>query len=128
MMKIGVGYENQQFQGSVANVQVFKEGNVRDISAMPCKLRQSSILPWHPDNWKVTGSDWYLIEEFEEIFCVLSDHYNLAIPFGLTLNGSLTICKEQMNNSTSLNINCCKTTSDKVGVNIIFSKGKSQLI
>ena len=27
-MKIGVGHYNKQFQGSVANVQVFKEGNV----------------------------------------------------------------------------------------------------
>ena len=44
-MQIGVGYDNQQhqgsvqFQGSVGNVRIFKDGNVTDISTAPCKLR-----------------------------------------------------------------------------------------
>ena len=44
-MQIGVGYDNQQhqgsvqFQGSVGNVRMFKDGNVADISTAPCKLR-----------------------------------------------------------------------------------------
>ena len=44
-MRIGVGYDNQQhqgsaqFQGSVGNVRMFKDGNITDISTTPCKLR-----------------------------------------------------------------------------------------
>ena len=43
-MKIGIDYKNRQFQGSVANIQIFKDGNVTDISAMPCKHRHNTIL------------------------------------------------------------------------------------
>ena len=97
-MNIGKGFDNQQFQGSVANIQVFKEGNATNLSALPCKLRQSTILPWNPKNWKVIGSHWSLIEEFEEIFCVPSDHYNLAIPSRITINESMDTCKHKLNN------------------------------
>ena len=79
-MKIGVGYDNQQFQGSVANVKVLKGGNVKNISMTPCKFRQNTILSWNPKNWKVIGSDLTLMNDFEEIFCVPSDHYNLRKP------------------------------------------------
>ena len=98
-MKIGINNDNQQFQGSVANVRVFQEGNVTDVSAEPCKLRQSTILPWNPNNWKVVGFDWSLVEEFEDIFCVPSDHYNLAIPSRMTIKESMDICKHKLNNS-----------------------------
>ena len=98
-MKIGKSYDNQQFQGSVANIRVFKVGNVTDISAVPCKLRQSTILPWNPKNWKVVGSDWSLVEEFEDTFCAVSDHYDLAIPLRITINESMDICKQKLNNS-----------------------------
>ena len=98
-MKIGKSYDNQQFQGSVANIRAFKVGNVTDISAMPCKLRQSTILPWNPNNWKVIGSDWSLVEEFEDIFCVSSDQYTLAIPSRITIAESMDICKHKLNNS-----------------------------
>ena len=98
-MQIGNSYDNQQFQGSVANIRIFKEGNTTDVSAVPCKLRQSTILPWNPNNWTVVGSDWSLVEEFEDIFCAPSDHYNLAIPLRITINESMDICKHKLNNS-----------------------------
>ena len=98
-MTIGIGYGNEQFQGSVANILVFKEGNITDISTLPCKPRPHNILSWSPKNWKVEGSSWRLTEEFKEIFCVPRDQYNLAIPFRITFNESLNICKEQLNNS-----------------------------
>ena len=83
----------------MSNVRVFKEANLTDVSAEPCKLRQSTILPWNPNNWKVVGSDWSLVEEFEDIFCVPSDHYNLAIPSKMTITESMDICKHKLNNS-----------------------------
>ena len=97
-MQIGNSYDNQQFQGSVANIRIFKEGNTTDVSAVPCKLRQSTILPWNPNNWKVVGSAWSLIEESDEIFCVSSEHYNLAIPLKIAINESMDICRK-LNNS-----------------------------
>ena len=56
-MQIGQSYDNKHFQGSVANIRMFKEGNITNVSAVPCKLTQSTILPWNRKNWKVVGSD-----------------------------------------------------------------------
>ena len=99
-MKIGVGhYNKKQFQGSVANIQIFNEGNVAAISRSPCKSWPSTLLAWDPKSWKVNGSDWVLREEFEDIFCDMSDNYNLAIPTWSTIQESLNICKHKLNNS-----------------------------
>ena len=98
-MKIGVGYQNQQFQGSVANIQLYTEGNVTVMSRSPCQSWQATLLIWDPNDWKVTGSDWVLTEEFEDIFCNISDNYNLAIPTWSTIQESLDICKHKLNNS-----------------------------
>ena len=99
-MKIGVGHNNKQFQGSVANVQMFKEGNVTAMSRSPCQSWPSTLLAWDPNNWRVNGSDWDLIEEFEDIFCNISDSYNLAIPTWSTIRESLDICNHKLKNST----------------------------
>ena len=98
-MKIGVGHNNKQFQGSVANIQLFKEGNVTAMSRSPCQSWSSTLLAWNPNSWQVTGSYWVLTEEFEDIFCNISNNYNLAIPTWLTIQESLDICKHKLNNS-----------------------------
>ena len=98
-MKIGMGHKNTQFQGSVANIQLFKEGNVTTMSRSPCQSWPSTLLTWDPNNWNVTDSDWVLTEEFEDIFCNISDNYNLAIPTWSTIQESLDICKHKLNNS-----------------------------
>ena len=99
-MKIGVGHNNKQFQGSVANVQMFKEGNVTAMSRSPCQSWPSTLLAWNPNNWRVNGSDWVFIEEFDDIFCKINDNYNLAIPTWSTIRESLDICKHKLKNST----------------------------
>ena len=98
-MNIGVDQDNRQFRGSVANIQLFREGDIKEISAAPCKARQGSLLPWNPQVWKVVGSHWLLIRENEEMICVPYKRYNLAISAKITLNESLGICKEKLNNS-----------------------------
>ena len=35
----------------------------------------------------------------EDIFCIPSDHYNLAIPSRITIKESMDICKHKLNNS-----------------------------
>ena len=101
---VAVGYGDdqqgsEQFQGSVANIRIFKEGNLTDISTLPCKLRQSTVLPWDPNKWRVVGSDWSLIDESDETFCVSSEHYNLAIPSMVTINESMELCRTKLNQS-----------------------------
>ena len=103
-MSIGAGYDNQQskhsvqFQGSVANVRIFKEGNVTDMSTMSCKERRNIALPWNPKKWKVVGSDWSLSEESDETYCVSSEDYILAISTRITINNGMDICRK-LNNS-----------------------------
>ena len=103
-MSIGAGYDHRlfqhsvQFQGSVANVRIFKEGNVTDMSTMPCQQRQNIVLPWNPQKWKVVGSDWSLIEESNETYCVSSENYVLVISSRITINEGMDFCRK-LNNS-----------------------------
>ena len=98
-MNIGVGQDKRQYRGSVANIQIFAEGDIKEISAAPCKQRQGTLLLWNPNLWRVVGSNWLLKEEYEEIICVPYERYNLAISSKITLEESLNICKEKLKNS-----------------------------
>ena len=98
-MNIGVGRGNKQFHGSVANIQVFKEGDITEISAAPCKEREGTLLSWNPQLWRVEGSHWSLREEYEEQLCAPYDRYNLAVPSEITFKESMDVCKEKLNNS-----------------------------
>ena len=98
-MKMGADYYwNKQFQGSVSNIKVFREGNVTDLSSSPCTRRQNAILSWNSNDWKVNGSDWSLAEEFDDEFCDVSGTSTLAIQSMITFKESLAIYK-QLNNS-----------------------------
>ena len=99
-MKLGVGYEwNQQFHGSVANIQMFSNGNLTALSTSPCDSWPNTLLPWDTKRWNISGPDWVLTEDFDDILCNLSDSYDIAIPSRLTMQDSLDICKHKMNNS-----------------------------
>ena len=92
-------FSGEQFQGSISNVHVLKEGNVTELSAFPCEGRENALLQWNPAHWKVLGTDWSLEEEFEDTFCKISDNYNLAIPIRITFEEGIDICKHKLNNS-----------------------------
>ena len=96
-MKIGVDYyKNEQFQGSMSNIQVFSAGDVTELSSSRCTNKHNALLPWNPSDWKVVGSDWSLAEEFDDIFCNASDSYKLAIQSRLTFQESIDICKNKL--------------------------------
>ena len=78
--------------GSVANIQIFKEGDIREISEEPCRKREGTLLPWNPQLWKVVGLHWLLKEEYEEMVCYPYERYNLAIPSMITLDEGYPIC------------------------------------
>ena len=103
-MKIGVGHrhklDNNQFQGSVANIQLFDgDSDLTALSSSPCQTWPSTLLPWIPNNWRIAGSDWMLTEDFDDIFCNIQDSYHLAIQSRLSIHESMDICKHKLNNS-----------------------------
>ena len=98
-MNIGLGLNNKQFHGSVASIQVFKEGDIKEISSAPCREERETLLSWNPQLWKVVGSHWLLTEEYKETICYSNEHYNLAVPSGITFRESMDLCKEKLNNS-----------------------------
>ena len=93
-MKIGVDKDNQ-FQGSVANIEVFSDGSIVELSAFPCKRNQSALLIWNPESWKVVGSELLLTEEFENTFCIINDNYNLAIASLLTFKEGMDLLRKR---------------------------------
>ena len=101
-MDIGRGQDREQFQGWLGNLRIFKEGNALELSAEPClETGQSTLLlAWDPIFWKAVGSSWLLTEESDETICRLHhDSYNVAIPSWITINESLDLCKQKLNNS-----------------------------
>ena len=98
-MRVGVGFENTQFHGSVANIQVLADGDLKDLSGLPCNSWQGAILTWDPKSWKVVGSDCSLTEDFDHVFCNIRDDYSLAITSKITFKESVDICKHKLNNS-----------------------------
>ena len=97
-ISIGVGQDNKQFHGSVANIQVYREVSITKMSASPCKVRQESLLAWNSQDWKIVGSHWLLTTENQEMICFPYELYNLAVPSKITLMESMDICKEKLNN------------------------------
>ena len=101
-MKLGLELDEAlgkpQFHGSVANIKVFADGNLTELSAFPCKNR-SAILHWEPQNWEKIGPDCLLTEEFDDIFCNISNNYSLAITSKISFKESLDSCGKKLNNS-----------------------------
>ena len=98
-IKIGLGYTNKQFQGSVTNIKVLKELNTSNTLTKPCMQRQDDFISWSPENWTLVGSKWSLIEDFEEQVCVPSNFYDLAISTKMAIYESMDISRHKLNNS-----------------------------
>ena len=64
-IKVGLGHDNEQFQGSITNIKVLKGIPALNALSMPCRQEQDDILSWSPENWTLVGSQWTTIEEFE---------------------------------------------------------------
>ena len=57
-------FVEEQFQGSMSNIQVFStyiNPNITALSSEPCGLK-GGLLSCHPDNWRVEGERWVLVE------------------------------------------------------------------
>ena len=98
-IKIGLGHDNEQFQGSITNIKVLEEVNTSNMLSSFCDHGHSYILSWSPEYWTLVGSRWSVIEEFEDEVCVQSDFYDLAISSKMTFDESVNICKHKLNKS-----------------------------
>ena len=98
-IKVGLGHDNEQFQGSITNIKVLKGIPASNTLSTPCRQEQDDLLSWSPENWTLAGSQWTMIEEFEYQVCVSNDFYDLAISSKMTFYESLDICKHKLNNS-----------------------------
>ena len=98
-IKIGLGHNNEQFHGSITNIKILELVKASNTLSSPCKQEQDDILSWSPENWSLVGTQWSLIEEFEDQVCGSRDFYNLAISSKMTLDESLEICEHKLNKS-----------------------------
>ena len=94
-----MGYANKQFQGFVTNIKVLKEFNTSNTLTKPCRQGQDDIISWSPENWRVVGSQWSLIEDFEDQVCVPSNFYDLAISTKMAIYESMDTCRHKLKNS-----------------------------
>ena len=107
-LKINLGkwlstdYEEDQFQGSVTNVQAFTvatDHNITALTSQPCGVT-GDILAWQVQDWRVEGTRWLLVEELEESVCDQGDNYTVAIPVQMGIHEAMDICKMKLKNST----------------------------
>ena len=98
-IKIGLGHDNEQFQGSITNIKVLEEVNTSNTLSSFCDHGHSYILSWSPEYWTLVGSQWSLIEEFGGQVCVPSNFFDLAISSKMTFDESMDTCKHKLNKS-----------------------------
>ena len=50
-IRIGLGHDNQQYQGSITNIKVSGKVEASNILFMPCLQDHDDILSWSPESW-----------------------------------------------------------------------------
>ena len=91
----------EQFQGSATNIQVFTvspDHNISSLSSEPCGV-QGDLLAWHPEDWRVEGERWLLVEETGDSVCDQGNNYTIAIPVEMGIHEAMDICRMMLNNS-----------------------------
>ena len=90
----------EQFQGSVTKIELFTNSEKHNITALtskPCELK-GDLLAWHPEDWRVEGERWLLVEETGDSVCDQGDNYTVAIP-EMEIHEAMDVCKKKLNNS-----------------------------
>ena len=98
-MKVGCDQNDQQFFGSLSNLEIFGGSNALNLSIDPCKEEQNIALAWDLNHWKTEGTNWLLTGEHEGIMSTRLKLTNLAITPMMTIRESLDLCKEKLNDS-----------------------------
>ena len=93
-------FVEEQFQGSVSNIQVFTNSpnhSISSLSSEPCGV-EGDLLAWHPGDWRVEGDRWLLVEETGDSVCDQGNSYTIAIPVEMAIQEAIDICRK-LNNS-----------------------------
>ena len=89
----------EQFEGSLTNLQMFSAGHdIAALSAEPCGI-QGDLLAWHPEDWRVEGERWVLVDETGESVCDQGHNRAVAIPMEMRIHEAMDICRNKLNNS-----------------------------
>lgn len=86
-------YYDQQYLGSVSNINVFKAGNtsIDSLSALACS-QEGDLLPWSTSSWILTGKGITEREEEPSALCSGKGRYNLGLPVGLDQQQAVLTC------------------------------------
>ena len=92
------GREEEQFHGSVTNVQVFAPGqDTEELSRDPCAYT-GDLLSWDSNRWIISGSSWMLEERMEEEVCQETKNYPIAFRLEMGVIQAMDLCKKKLGN------------------------------
>ena len=85
---------DQQFLGSVSNVNIFRAGNlsIEVLSSNNTCNVEGDVLPWSSAFWQPTGTGVTILDLGEETVCSGKGRYNLGLPIGLNQQQAVDTC------------------------------------
>ena len=92
------GREEEQFHGSVTNVQVFASvQDTKELSRDPCS-QNGDLLSWDPKSWTISGDSWKLQERGDKEVCEESKSYLVAFHIEMGIIAAMDLCKKKLGN------------------------------
>ena len=92
------GGVEEQFHGSVTNVQVFaSDQDTKELSRNPCS-KQGDLLLWNPSKWVTSGHSWLLEEWRDEDVCKETPTYPLAFHLPMGILQAMDLCRRKLDN------------------------------
>ena len=85
---------DQQFLGSVSNVNIFRAGNlsIEVLSSNNTCIVEGDVLPWSSAFWQTTGTGVTISDLGEETVCSGKGRYNLGLPIGFDQQQAVDTC------------------------------------
>ena len=92
------GREEEQFHGSVTNIQVFASGrDTEELSRDPC-AHIGDLLSWDSNKWTISGHSWMLEERMEEEVCKERKSYPIAFRLEMGISEAMDLCMKKLGN------------------------------
>ena len=92
------GREEEQFHGSVTNIQVFASGqDTKELSRDPC-ARTGDLLSWDSSRWIIFGHSWMLEERREEEVCKERKSSPIAFRQEMGVSQAMDLCVKKLGN------------------------------
>ena len=92
------GREEEQFHGSVTNIQVFTSGqDAKQLSRDPC-VHIGDLLSWDSNKWVISGHSWMLAERRKEEVCKERQSYHVAFRLEIGVIQAMDLCGKKLGN------------------------------